>query len=978
MTSSEISVRAKDQVLVKSFKDNKFYAVNKKDLKEFEARKYEEKPQKASFEKALAYHESNELPPNWPKSLISDEDPNNEADVDDETMDSEDEKSNLERDNFIAHIYKFNEENGSPISKTPTVLNKEFDLFKFSQLVRKHGGFYNVGKNNKWKYIYSRLGLPSVNAGVTQLRKVYKRYLLSHEELGRKFEGNESRSSGRTRSTTARMAISQREKSKFNDDSDSEEKASMKEGDSTTVSDKLKVGISDPRSEKSIILEPDENKLKRRLGMKEDDNIRKPRTTSSKDEAPGRIILMREKGARDDSKKPVAVKKDEDEKRKRSQRTRNTKDDDEETKFEKRKKLSHDPKSDISNFDSSEHDVDMSNSESSTPKGSNVPEVIPINSRLLVKYGRGRTLKAYDAKVINTEEENDEKFYLVHYAGWNNRYDEWVGREKIVQMLEEGDGKYQLKNTRPFVSPRNKNAVVEKALPGRKKLHCNTAEGKFKTKAGGKANTQTKASRLTRSSSMETAQLPPPPRKGRARKTSSVADNDSQASDVKSTDDSFQTDIDPLGNEATEDESVPVKEEKVHEEPPSLVEIKLEQTAAGTEKESPNIEIKQDSMKEHETKPVQHSELPVKSPGRGRPRSTTKSPKASLSKSRNSKPDREEVIEKEEVPKEEVKLKDQPVLTKPEVKEETDENKTSEEIPPPVLAPVCEEKGEKEIKDEKTDANIAEEKPGVEVKEEKEPAVVGDVDLTCNEVGAVEKMEALASAQEERKETECRLLESVGDNNPSESDAKSLKKVKKTKKIEKNKASADEDKKKRNRKEKEDSNAFTPPYTPPDDTPKSKSASSSPSALAEEGTNNPSPLSNGNIIAPENIPSVSTNRQTEQVAQPPVTAPVKKRRPRLRGRRSARHNSDSDDNVKSPNFHSPSKSIPALIHVDPQQMELTLKKYNLSFGKTRNITFRQVLTMSHVFQMKESNWTETKKLLICRKKCKKFVQFICN
>jgi RNA binding activity-knot of a chromodomain len=27
--------------------------------------------------------------------------------------------------------------------------------------------------------------------------------------------------------------------------------------------------------------------------------------------------------------------------------------------------------------------------------------------------------------------------YLVHYAGWNNRYDEWIRRDSIVSVIEE-------------------------------------------------------------------------------------------------------------------------------------------------------------------------------------------------------------------------------------------------------------------------------------------------------------------------------------------------------------------------------------------------------------------------------------------------------------------------------------------------------------------------------------------------------------
>jgi len=33
--------------------------------------------------------------------------------------------------------------------------------------------------------------------------------------------------------------------------------------------------------------------------------------------------------------------------------------------------------------------------------------------------------------------ENGPKQYLVHYQGWNTRHDEWVGRDRIMRVLEK-------------------------------------------------------------------------------------------------------------------------------------------------------------------------------------------------------------------------------------------------------------------------------------------------------------------------------------------------------------------------------------------------------------------------------------------------------------------------------------------------------------------------------------------------------------
>lgn len=44
-------------------------------------------------------------------------------------------------------------------------------------------------------------------------------------------------------------------------------------------------------------------------------------------------------------------------------------------------------------------------------------------TKVRVKYGRGKTQKIYEANIKNTDTETDdgEVLYLVHYYGWNVR-----------------------------------------------------------------------------------------------------------------------------------------------------------------------------------------------------------------------------------------------------------------------------------------------------------------------------------------------------------------------------------------------------------------------------------------------------------------------------------------------------------------------------------------------------------------------------
>ena len=60
------------------------------------------------------------------------------------------------------------------------------------------------------------------------------------------------------------------------------------------------------------------------------------------------------------------------------------------------------------------------------------PDGYKVNDRVLVLYGKGKGLLTYEAKVVEIEESEERCDYLVHYNGWNNRYDEWIDSSKIA------------------------------------------------------------------------------------------------------------------------------------------------------------------------------------------------------------------------------------------------------------------------------------------------------------------------------------------------------------------------------------------------------------------------------------------------------------------------------------------------------------------------------------------------------------------
>ena len=57
------------------------------------------------------------------------------------------------------------------------------------------------------------------------------------------------------------------------------------------------------------------------------------------------------------------------------------------------------------------------------------------NDRVLVLYGKVKTQRLYEAKVVDMEHCGGKRDYLVHYSGWNNRYNEWIESSRIMGKI---------------------------------------------------------------------------------------------------------------------------------------------------------------------------------------------------------------------------------------------------------------------------------------------------------------------------------------------------------------------------------------------------------------------------------------------------------------------------------------------------------------------------------------------------------------
>lgn len=88
---------------------------------------------------------------------------------------------------------------------------------------------------------------------------------------------------------------------------------------------------------------------------------------------------------------------------------------------------------DDNSIDSNPESGDASASESNIKFDS-----IEIGVKLMVQYGKGKIQNVYEAKVNRMETNSAGRTrYFVHYTGWNNRYDEWINKDRILSIVTE-------------------------------------------------------------------------------------------------------------------------------------------------------------------------------------------------------------------------------------------------------------------------------------------------------------------------------------------------------------------------------------------------------------------------------------------------------------------------------------------------------------------------------------------------------------
>ncbi|XP_069573177.1 AT-rich interactive domain-containing protein 4A isoform X2 [Brachyistius frenatus] len=458
----------KDQCLVRSFCDGKFCTVVRRHVHivsyisitktEFSSRK--------GFEAAQVFLRSREVPDVWKMDMSQILDSSTSEDEDDEEKESEDDdddedeeeekkkKKHLkeepeeepdpeERDHFLQQLYKFMEDRGTPINKPPVLGYKDLNLFKLFRLVYHQGGYHKIESGTVWKQIYMDLGIPILNSAASyNVKTAYRKYLCGFEEYCRSasvtfrtIHHNNPRPAAKPASQKAagaELKASPTVKAEPVDnkreeaESESEgEKEEMKERHSSPRGRRRCVG-SRLKAEREPSSRPEKRSGPGGLGgpggpggprgpggpagfggpggLGGPGGHGGPGGAGENSEEPLREVRRRSNRRMDDSDKGSDDEDDEED------------DEEDDDEVERRR---------------GDRSGDEEDGDSVT------------GTKVRVKYGRGKTQKIYEAHIKKTDVDNGEQFYLVHYFGWNVRYDEWVKADRIIWPTEKGTKKRQ-------------------------------------------------------------------------------------------------------------------------------------------------------------------------------------------------------------------------------------------------------------------------------------------------------------------------------------------------------------------------------------------------------------------------------------------------------------------------------------------------------------------------------------------------------
>ncbi|CAL8258140.1 unnamed protein product [Lota lota] len=405
----------KDNIFVRSFKDGKFCMVLRKDVREMNC----DSPPKAdaglkpALDAALEFQRRQTVPSSWrtevkEESSSSEDEQDEEEEEQEEDASSEEEEEEVEpfpgeRENFLQQLYKFMEDRGTPINKRPVLGYRNLNLFKLYRLVHKLGGFDSIESGSVWKQVYQDLGIPVLNSAAGyNVKCAYRKYLNGFEEYCT------------STAITFRMDLPLKQPPKAEGKTEAEAEPAAPPVSSPveepTPDQESSVGDTIQMSQEPLV--PQEEKSESGRYKTEPESTKTERkafgnsaTDANDDVGDGDDNEDEEDDSRlGDAEEGPSVARSEGEAS---------------VMLEAAEQQGH-----------KENTGDVSSQEGE--EGEEF-ECYPPGMKVQVRYGRGRNLKTYEATVKEADVEGGEVLYLVHYCGWNIRYDEWVKADKIIR-----------------------------------------------------------------------------------------------------------------------------------------------------------------------------------------------------------------------------------------------------------------------------------------------------------------------------------------------------------------------------------------------------------------------------------------------------------------------------------------------------------------------------------------------------------------
>ncbi|NWS47477.1 ARI4B protein, partial [Probosciger aterrimus] len=430
--SDDIAVK-KDNILVRSFKDGKFVSVPRKDVREIS--ETSPKPDallKQAFDQALEFRKNRTVPSNWKTELKEDsssseaeEEEEDEKEKEDNSSEEEASEEEIEpfpeeRENFLQQLYKFMEDRGTPINKRPVLGYRNLNLFKLFRLVHKLGGFDNIESGAVWKQVYQDLGIPVLNSAAGyNVKCAYKKYLYGFEEY--------------CTSANIEFQMALPEKVTSKPCKDCEKELKMREEPEQDVKE-IKVDKEERKQEEVAIVQQEEKKLAENDNESKEND--KPSVLGNKKNLPDSVYTQ------PDQEKDINTVKTEDETKLEDKEEEKIKEMENPTvnaDAEEKEKSGDDTnkEEDEEEEEAEEEEEEEEEEEDHNNNEEEEFECYPPGMKVQVRYGRGKNQKMYEASIKDSDIEGGEVLYLVHYCGWNVRYDEWIKADKIVRPADK-------------------------------------------------------------------------------------------------------------------------------------------------------------------------------------------------------------------------------------------------------------------------------------------------------------------------------------------------------------------------------------------------------------------------------------------------------------------------------------------------------------------------------------------------------------